>query len=260
MSEVKIDRSGDMPDINYTPSRDTNDAIERLLSLAGIACEPGWSWDEVAWKIDAARERMEELYGRKPKEDTTKDREIMELRQRIENGRAAHTEDRVRLDTITRDRDRWRVAAEGALAVSEVIQEDMNRAIAQRDSATAELRMELEEVKRQLEVERDEIELKSACIAGMGKQAEKLAQENDEVKRQLWGAERRVVNLETERDTLKREVEGLRDLRSEETSLELAAAVIRWMSSIDPMAALPFGTREYSLAEAIHKTINQREK
>lgn len=106
-------RMGAMPDVNYTPSRDTNDAIERLLSLAGIACEPGWSWDEVAWKIDTARERMEELYGRTPREG---------------------------------------------------------------DSATVELRRELEELKRQ-----------------------------------LWGAERRVVNLETERDTLKREVEELRE-------------------------------------------------
>lgn len=39
------------------------------------------------------------------------------------------------------------------------------------DSATAELRKELEEVRHQLEVERDEVELKSACIAGMSEQA-----------------------------------------------------------------------------------------
>lgn len=38
-----------------------------------------------------------------------------------------------------------------------------------------------------------------------------LRRELEETKRQLWGAERRVVNLETERDALKREVEELRN-------------------------------------------------
>ena len=37
-----------------------------------------------------------------------------------------------------------------------------------------------------------------------------LRRELDELKRQLWGAERRVVNLETERDEIRSELNKLR--------------------------------------------------
>ena len=106
-------------------------------------------------------------------------------------------------------------------------------------TATAELRRELEEVKAK---------------------AVSYAKEVRECRRNWDRKTQEAVDATKENLALKREVEELRDLRSKESSLELAAAVIKWMSSVNPMDALRFGTKENSLADAIYAALNQREK
>jgi hypothetical protein len=52
-------------------SRDFYEAIERILTLGGVACQPGWFITDVSirWKLDTARENLERLINEKPQNE-----------------------------------------------------------------------------------------------------------------------------------------------------------------------------------------------
>jgi hypothetical protein len=64
-------------------SRDSHQAIESLMCLAGVSCEPGWDFDNITYKLDLVRESLWNCYNRREAENAALKRELEESRAEL---------------------------------------------------------------------------------------------------------------------------------------------------------------------------------